>query len=97
MTIDPWQAEGLVRCMEPNPRQNLRNLTELAFGGGTPRKAAMTALVVGTVLVGINHADAILAGEPISLHKILLTYCVPYLVATWGAISGKKSVRNNDR
>lgn len=64
---------------------------ELAFGGGTPRKAAVTALIVGTVLVGINHGDAIIQGESVSLIKVILTYCVPFLVTTWGAVTGKMS------
>jgi hypothetical protein len=62
---------------------------DLMFGDGTPRKALATSLVVGTILVGINHGDVLLAGEPLEFHKIILTYCVPYLVTTWGAVTGK--------
>ncbi len=65
--------------------------TELMFGGGTPRKAAITALIVGTILAVINHGDVILAGEAPPIAKILLTYCVPYCVTTWGAVTGKLS------
>ena len=32
----------------------------------------------------------ILKGETINYFKILLTYCVPYCVTTWGAIHGKR-------
>lgn len=63
---------------------------ELAFSDGTPYKAVMTALVVGTILAIINHGDFILKGESINYFKILLTYCVPYCVTTWGAIHGKR-------
>ena len=63
---------------------------ELAFSDGTPHKAVMTALVVGTILAIINHGDFILKGESINYFKILLTYCVPYCVTTWGAIHGKR-------
>jgi hypothetical protein len=62
---------------------------DLAFGGGTPRKAVLTAMVVGTVLTAINHGDLILAGVLPPLWKVGLTYCVPYCVTTWGAITGK--------
>ena len=72
--------------------QNNPSIFHLAFGGGTPRKALATAAVVGTVLVAINHGDTILAGEFPEVHKVLLTYCVPYLVTTWGAVTGKRSV-----
>lgn len=69
--------------------------SELAFGGGTPRKAFLTALVVGTVLTMINQGDLLLAGEWPPVWKILLTYCVPYCVTTWGAICGKRSAMRN--
>ena len=66
------------------------NFSELAFSDGTPQKAFMTALVVGTILAIINHGDFILKGESINYFKILLTYFVPYCVTTWGAIHGKR-------
>lgn len=66
-----------------------RPLSRLIFGDGTPRKAFLTALVVGTILTTINHGDIILAGEFPPTVKVLLTYCVPYCVTTWGAVTGK--------
>ena len=65
------------------------NLLQLAFGDGTPKKAFFTALVVGSILTGINHGDMILSGEYPSWLKVLPTYFVPYCVTTWGAITGK--------
>lgn len=65
------------------------DLMSLLFGDGTPRKAAATALIVGTLLTAINHGDTILAGQLPPLLKVLLTYCVPYCVTTWGAATGK--------
>ena len=67
------------------------DFSQLAFGNGTPKKAIMTALVVGTILTTINHGDVILAGNPPYFLKIILTYCVPYCVTTWGAILGKRA------
>jgi hypothetical protein len=67
------------------------DFSQLAFGNGTPKKAIMTALVVGTILTTINHGDVILAGDPPYFLKIILTYCVPYCVTTWGAILGKRA------
>ena len=63
---------------------------QLDFGDGTPKKALMTAILVGTILTLINHGDVILRGESINYLKIILTYCVPYCVNTWGAIHGKR-------
>lgn len=67
------------------------SMRRLVFGGGTPLKAALTALVVGTILVVINHGDTMIVGEHPPFWKIALTYCVPYLVTTWGAVTGKLS------
>ena len=46
------------------------------------------AVVVGTILVCINHGDLILKGdtEKIEWYKIALTYIVPYCVSTYSAI-----------
>ena len=66
-------------------------VSDLALGGGTPKKAFLTALVVGTVLTIINHGDNILAGQFPPLLKVFLTYCVPYCVTTWGSCLGKLS------
>ena len=65
------------------------NFLQLAFGDGTPKKAFFTSLVVGSILTSINHGDMILSGEYPYWLKIVLTYCVPYCVTTWGAITGK--------
>lgn len=48
-------------------------------------RALRTALVVGTILAAINHADALLRADidATRLLKIALTYGVPYAVATW--------------
>ena len=67
------------------------NFLQLALGDGTPKKALMTAIVVGTILTTINHGDEILKGESFNYLKIILTYCVPYCVTTWGAIHGKRA------
>ena len=57
----------------------------------TPKKAFLTALVVGTILTAINHGDVILSGSAPPPWKVILTYCVPYCVTTWGAITGKRA------
>jgi hypothetical protein len=46
---------------------------------------------VGTILTTINHGDVILQGNWPPLVKVVLTYCVPYCVTTWGAITGKRA------
>ena len=67
------------------------SLTQMIFGDGTPKKAIVTALVVGTILTAINHGDVILSGLVPAAWKVVLTYCVPFCVTTWGAITGKRA------
>lgn len=43
------------------------------------------AAVVGTVLNLINQGDALVTGGAVSWPKVALTYCVPFLVASYGA------------
>ena len=64
-------------------------ILQMIFGDGTPKKAILTALVVGSILISINHGDIILDGSMPASWKIILTYCVPYCVTTWGAVTGK--------
>ncbi len=70
--------------------------SQMVWGDGTPRKAVLTALVVGTILITINQGDLILAGIAPPAWKIILTYCVPYCVTTWGAITGKQAQWRRD-
>jgi len=42
---------------------------------------------VGTILNLINQGDALFAGGGLDFTKIILTFAVPYCVATYGAIS----------
>ena len=46
-------------------------------------------LVVGTILVWINYFDRLFGGElaGIDYFKMLLMYCVPYCVSTYGSVS----------
>ena len=52
------------------------------------RRSFFTALVVGTIITSINQGNVILGGSfPDALYwKVPLTYCVPFCVATWGAL-----------
>tara|TARA_X000000950_G_scaffold34939_1_gene37479 strand:- start:1413 stop:1604 length:192 start_codon:yes stop_codon:yes gene_type:complete len=54
---------------------------------GIIRRAFFTSVVVGSVLLLINHGDAIKIQEYPALWKVGLTYLVPFLVTIWGSIS----------
>ena len=79
-------------------RHSIRRDTAAAFlsaalSGGTPGTALKIALVVGTLLVLINHFDLLRHGEFPGATKVVLTYAVPYLVATYAAVVTKRSQR----
>lgn len=58
------------------------------------RRSALIAIVVGTVLTAINQGDLLLAGHwsPALAWKLPLTYAVPFIVATLGALGTGKVV-----
>jgi hypothetical protein len=58
-----------------------------AISDGVPRRSLYVAFIVGTVLNLINQGDALLGMASINWWKLFLTYCVPYVVCTYGAVS----------
>lgn len=70
-------------------RQRTRwaGLARYCFADGIPRRSLGVALVVGTVLNAINQGDVLLSGGTPDIAKLVLTYLVPYAVATYGAVS----------
>ncbi|WP_298307232.1 nitrate/nitrite transporter NrtS [uncultured Erythrobacter sp.] len=51
------------------------------------KRSLVVSAIVGTILCAINQGDAILAGEMPVIWKVILTYIVPFCVATYGAYS----------
>lgn len=64
-------------------------LLSIIFDRGIVRRALIIALIVGTILNLIAQGDFLVEGKPISIWKILLTYCVPYCVASYGAVTAR--------
>jgi hypothetical protein len=61
----------------------------LATRRSVVQRATVVALVVGSILVIINHGDAILRGDLSAgrLLRIMLTIAVPYCVSTYSSVS----------
>jgi lysylphosphatidylglycerol synthetase-like protein (DUF2156 family) len=64
-------------------------LVEIVVERGIVRRSVITAAIVGTILNLIAQGDVLVRGEALNWFKILLTYCVPYCVATYGAVSAR--------
>ena len=66
---------------------------ELATSASVVRRAVRVAIVVGAVLVAINHGDAILRGDLGygRVLRILLTVLVPYCVSTYSSVGAMRT------
>ena len=69
------------------------SIVSQVFSGDILKKSLIVALIVGTILNAINQGDGLLAGGPITAWKILLTYAVPFFVASYGAFN---AIRQRD-
>lgn len=59
----------------------------------------MYALIVGTILITINHGDAILEGDVTDarLWKMGLTTIVPYMVSTLSSVGATRNQLRKQR
>ena len=55
------------------------------------RRSLTVAVIVGTILNGINQGDALLGAQPIVVWKFVLTYFVPFAVASYGSYAAYRS------
>jgi hypothetical protein len=65
----------------------------LCFAKGVVRRACLYAVVVGAILIAINHGDALLLGDVdgARLFRMVLTVLVPYTVSTLSSVSAIRS------
>jgi hypothetical protein len=76
----------------PTTRARLRAVLAYCVERDTLVRSTKTALVVGTILALINHGQQLLAGRfaPAWVVPMLITYLVPFAVATYGQVQGKR-------
>ena len=71
----------------------------LASEASVVRRALGYAVVVGAILIGINHGAAILRGE-LAMDRLIqmgLTVLVPYLVSTLSSVGVMRQLQASDR
>lgn len=70
----------------------------LAGSGSVVRRALKYAVVVGAILITINHGDAILKGdvEAGRALKMGLTVLVPYAVSTLSSVGAMRELGRGD-
>lgn len=75
----------------------MKEFLALCFTKRIVKRAGITALVVGAILIIINHGDVLLSGQVDTsrLLKIILTVFVPYIVSTVSSASTILSMRGD--
>ena len=70
-----------------------RQALKLTFAPKSARHSLLVALVVGTALNLINQGDVLASGTEPIWWKLLLTYFVPFAVASYGGYAALRSRR----
>jgi hypothetical protein len=82
-------------ALEPADRDTIMSRLSQIYlycvSDGVPRRSFVVALIVGALLNLINQGDALFGHGHLNLIKIILTFAVPYCVATYGAVSFRMS------
>jgi len=83
-----------------SPVSNRMIWLRLALSNSVTARAFKTAVVVGPILIAINHGDAIISGTVTAggWMKMGLTFLVPYMVATVSSVSAliRIGIKNPD-
>ena len=83
--MDPAPYTASMTDQGQTPR--LLEVCRCCISDGVPRRSFLVALIVGTILNLINQGDALFGDGRVNWAKIILTFAVPYCVATYGAVS----------
>jgi hypothetical protein len=77
--------------------RDMKDWLRMAFQGSVVRRGLLYSVVVGSVLISINHGDAILRGDVGDgrLLRIALTVLVPYLVSTSSSVAAIRELRRS--
>jgi hypothetical protein len=71
----------------------VRAALQIILRPGHLRRTLTIALVVGSILTAINHADVIIRGDATSttVAKAALNYLVPFIVSNLGLLVGARA------
>jgi hypothetical protein len=67
-----------------------------ATTGGVPRRSLIVTVIVGTLVNLINQGDVLFGYAELNWIKLVLTYVVPYGVATYGAVSARMAAAGSN-
>jgi hypothetical protein len=68
----------------------------IAASASVRRRALRVALIVGSILLAINHGDALLRGDitKLRLFRMALTMIVPYVVSTLSSVGAIRELQS---
>jgi hypothetical protein len=71
----------------------MKDWLQLAFDRAVVRRALICVVIVGAVLIAINHGSALLAGElpKARLVQIGMALLVPYCVSTYSSVAAMRA------
>lgn len=74
----------------------MKHTLALALQPSVVKRALKYAVVVGAVLIAINHGDAVMRGDvpPARLFRMGLTVLVPYVVSTLSSVGAMREIGN---
>jgi hypothetical protein len=77
----------------------MKEWLQLAFDRAVVRRALICMLVVGAILITINHGDAIMRGDMTTgrLLQMALTLLVPYCVSTASSVGALRAIQRQAR
>ena len=90
-----YQAEADLKGRPLSAPIGAKSWLGLATTRSVVRRATGVAIVVGTILVIINHGDAIVRGD-LTIGRwlrIVLTVIVPYCVSTYSSVSAIRTAQ----
>ena len=89
------QDERLRDPASAGDHERVRDALRICLEPQHLRRTITIAIVVGTILTAINHADVILRGEATwsTVVKAALNYVVPFIVSNLGLLAGARTER----
>lgn len=68
-----------------------REALRRTFAWPAVRRSLWVAAIVGTILNLINQSGALFGDEPLVIWRLLLTYFVPFAVASYGGYAAHRA------
>ncbi len=62
------------------------------FSWPAVKRSLVVAIIIGTILNVINQGGALVGDEPIVIWRLVLTYFVPFAVASYGSYAALRNI-----